>query len=558
MAITTMDIDRSIPKPSSRKKNAAARSRGLTNQLLWLTGLLVFSLGLTVVSLFWSAYSQDKIAAANARHLAGTALKVQMSILKKITTDYTWWDEAYQKTSENFDPDWFDANFADAEYFSDTFGITGSFIVGPDDKILRHMRDSELVEDAPRLDTAVYFNGGVNDLIRTARQPLDGNFVAASGFVTLDGRFYFVAARVIHPHSDELFAKAAVTPANAFVAAVMRPLDGPLLQTLARDFGLRGLRYVAADDAAGKLPLAAANGDGFGALTWQVDRPSQYVMKVVLPGFLAVIVSIGLLGWYVLNSLRRGQSRLLQSMQEAQMADRSKTEFLANMSHELRTPLNAIIGFSEMMKDETFGPLGNEHYGEYSSLIHYSGEHLLDIINDVLELSKVEAGKFVLQETEVALPIVVESAVRLIEPRAEEKYIALDIDVAPDLPTIIADDRALKQILLNLLSNAVKFTPPAGAVGVRVACNVDGGVEMTVSDTGCGIPDDQLALVMRPFHQVEGARTRSESGTGLGLPLSASLVALHGGDVRIDSKIDRGTTVSVTLPKTRVATAQAA
>lgn len=319
-------------------EDAAAHNHGLTSQLRLLAGLLIVSLALTVASLFWSAHSQDKIAIANARHLAGTAVKVQMNGVKKLATDYTWWDEAYQKMAESFDPDWFDENFADAGYFRDTFGITGSLIVGPDNKILRHMRNSEIVENAPSLEAARYLGGGFNKLIRRARQPVDGEFVAAAGFVIVAGHSYFAAARVVHPHTDELLAKAAVTPANAFVAAVMRPLEEPLLKTLAKDFGLRDLRVVAAGDPSGGLPLLTANGKKFGVLKWQVDRPSKYVFRVVLPALLALIVIMALLGWYVLYSLRRGQDQLVRAMQQAQVADRSKTDFLANMSHELRTP----------------------------------------------------------------------------------------------------------------------------------------------------------------------------------------------------------------------------
>ena len=234
------------------------------------------------------------------------------------------------------------------------------------------------------------------------------------------------------------------------------------------------------------------------------------------------------------------------------MADRSKTEFLANMSHELRTPLNAIIGFSEIMRDETFGPMENKHYKGYSSDINDSGRQLLNIIDDVLELSRAEAGEAVLQESEVALITIVGAIRQLIDMRAREKGIKLEFDIPPDLPAILADSRAVKQILLNLLSNAVKFTPTGGSVNVRAAKKSNGELEISVSDTGCGIPKNQLDMVMRPFHQVEGPLNRSEGGTGLGLPLSASLMTLHGGNMRISSEIDQGTTVYVTFPVERV------
>jgi signal transduction histidine kinase len=422
--------------------------------------------------------------------------------------------------------------------------------------MLRHMRASEIVPDAHLMETAGYFSGGINELLNGARQIVDDEFVATMGFVILDGQPYFATARAIHPHTEELLAKAAVTPANAFISVMLRPLDAALLQTVADDFGLPHLRLVETSDAAGIWPLHTVNGQNIGALTWRADRPSIYIMNVILPGLLAVILCIGALGWFVLNGLRRGQAQILLAAQQAHMADRSKSEFLANMSHELRTPLNAIIGFSEMMRNETLGPIGNESYREYSGNILDSGQHLLDIINDVLDLSKVEAGKFTLEETEVDLGSMIASLCHIVEPRAREKRIELNISVPPDLPAVMADSRSLKQILVNLLSNAVKFTPDGGKIGVHVAHNSTGEVAFAVSDTGHGVPQDQLALVMQPFHRVAGTLTSSESGTGLGLPLSASLVQLHGGEMRFESEVNQGTTVSVTLPKDRVVTAQ--
>ncbi len=555
MTVAANVTDGEYLEPAVRRANHQLLGRGAARQIRLLAVLLLISLALTVALLLWFAQSQDKIALANSRHLANTALTVQLRSLQKINIDYTWWDEAYQKTVEVFDPEWFDANFADADYFANTFGITGSFIVDPDNRMLRHMRESEIIADAPQMETAAYFSGGINDLLRGARQMVDGDFVATTGLVILDGQPYFATARAIHPHTEDLLAKAAVTPANAYISVLMRPLDAALLQVVADDFGLSGLRLVEASDAAGKWPLRTENGQNIGALTWRGDRPSTYIVNVILPGLLAIILCIGALGWYVLNGLRRGQVKMLRVARRAQLADRSKSEFLANMSHELRTPLNAIIGFSEMMRNETLGPIGNESYKDYSGNILDSGQHLLDIINDVLDLSKVEAGKFTLEEVEVDLGGTIASLCHLVEPRARAKRIELDISVPPDLPAIVADSRSLKQILVNLLSNAVKFTPEGGKIGIEAKHGGTGEVVIAVSDNGHGVPRDQLAAVMQPFHRVAGTLTSSESGTGLGLPLSASLVELHGGEMRFESKVNEGTTVYVTLPKDRVVTA---
>ncbi|KQT88253.1 ATP-binding protein [Aurantimonas sp. Leaf443] len=230
----------------------------------------------------------------------------------------------------------------------------------------------------------------------------------------------------------------------------------------------------------------------------------------------------------------------------AESASRAKTTFLANMSHELRTPLNAILGFSEIMRSGTFGPLGNPKYGEYAGDIHQSGHYLLRLIDDILDMAKIEAGRLVLSPEEIDLGALVEDAVKILEIQAEQKSVRLDISVPRGL-TIVSDPRATKQIVLNLMSNAVKFTNTPGAV--RAKARVEGGfVVLTVVDTGIGIPNEALAVLGRPFEQVENELTRTHKGTGLGLAIARSLTELHGGTFRIASKVGLGTAVTVRLP----------
>jgi cell cycle sensor histidine kinase DivJ len=254
-------------------------------------------------------------------------------------------------------------------------------------------------------------------------------------------------------------------------------------------------------------------------------------------------------------SERKLQERALVEARDAALdASRAKSRFLANMSHELRTPLNAIIGFSEVMTREMFGPVG-PRYQEYSRLIHESGAHLLDLINSVLDMSKIEAGKFELQEELFELEDVVESAVRFLKIPAERAGVALTMQVAPGARLVFADRRAVKQILVNLLSNGVKFTPPGGAVTVRAAAltgEAGRGVEIAVSDTGTGISRDDLARLGKPFEQVETAEVRAKEGTGLGLALVKSLALMHGGDAVLESTLGEGTTVTVRLPHAAV------
>jgi PAS domain S-box-containing protein len=248
---------------------------------------------------------------------------------------------------------------------------------------------------------------------------------------------------------------------------------------------------------------------------------------------------------------RREEEELRQSKAIAEFANHSKSEFLANMSHEIRTPLNAIIGFSEVIMGEVFGPVGTRRYAEYATDIWSSGTHLLQIINDLLDLSKLDAGKLELHETEVSLPRLVETGVRLVRERAVSAGVAIDVELSAELPTVRADERVLKQILINLLSNSVKFTPRGGRISVGGRRTQSGAVELAVADTGIGMSADEIEIALAPFGQVESALTRKHQGTGLGLPLARSLTELHGGRLEVRSTPGAGTMITVSLPPER-------
>ena len=246
---------------------------------------------------------------------------------------------------------------------------------------------------------------------------------------------------------------------------------------------------------------------------------------------------------------RRNEAALRRSQQAAELANRTKSEFLANMSHELRTPLNAIIGFSEVIVGEMFGPVGEPRYAEYARDILNSGQHLLRIINDLLDLSKLESGKQQLHESEIGLAELIGTSVRLVQPRATAAGLTLAVNVPAGLPALRADARLLKQILINLLSNAVKFTPNGG---VTVCARLqDGALSIAVADTGIGMSDREIELALAPFGQVDSGLSRKHEGTGLGLPLARAFAELHGGRLEVLSTPGTGTTMTVRFPAQR-------
>jgi len=301
-------------------------------------------------------------------------------------------------------------------------------------------------------------------------------------------------------------------------------------------------------------------------LTFETANPGYLALTAVLLTFLIFLV-------FMTNRMHRGNVHILSVQSEkddliaelevaksmsdearrrAEEANMAKSRFLASMSHELRTPLNAILGFSEVMSTEVLGPLNNPIYKEYTGDIHRSGQHLLDLINEILDLSRIEAGKYDLNEEAIHLVEITEDCIGMVQLRARTKNISITEQFEHGMPSVWVDEKAMRQVVLNLLSNAVKFTPSGGEISVKVGWTAGGGQYLSIKDNGPGIPEDEIPVVLSAFGQGSIAIKSAEQGTGLGLPIVQAILAKHNGDFILRSKLREGTEAIAILPSKRV------
>jgi PAS domain S-box-containing protein len=358
---------------------------------------------------------------------------------------------------------------------------------------------------------------------------------ATDGIITLDteGRiktfsagaeaiFGFRSAEV----RDKPLADLLTTESRRTLREYLSALLGPGLASVFND----GREVMAVVKQGGEVPLFLTIGK------LQKTKPGQAALCAVVRD---------------ITQWKKTEAELRAARDEAENASRLKSEFLANVSHELRTPLNAIIGFSEMMRLESFGEIENEKYRSYVNDIHASGAHLLSLINDLLDLSKVEAGKLELNFTSVGINEVVDHAMRLVQEAATQARVILRKTIPPDLPNVVADLRSMRQIVLNILTNAIKFTDPGGQVIVSAMLTDRGELRLRVSDTGIGMSEEQLKIALEPFRRL-ATEGREVQGTGLGLPLTKALAEANRALFEISSETGKGTTVAITFPTTRV------
>lgn len=279
---------------------------------------------------------------------------------------------------------------------------------------------------------------------------------------------------------------------------------------------------------------------------------SLLLILSTVPAFMGILRFVQQRQNLLEKQINERTQELQKALRIAETASQSKSDFLANMSHELRTPLNAILGFSSAMEHEAFGPIENPTYREYAGRIYKSGAHLLELINDILDLSKIEADKQVVHSEWLKIDTVLNDALQIVSGYPDATARTITVQPHNQLPKLLADEKLVRQVILNILSNAIKFTKENGHIRVMLSEDEEGTFTLAVSDDGIGIPADKIATLAQPFIQLENVMTRSHKGSGLGLALVDRIMKLHGGQMKIESQLGQGTTVSLIFPAMRI------
>jgi signal transduction histidine kinase len=557
---------RNAPAPTTHDKTSwdTAASRLDRSRLPAISVIALLFIGAVVIGalIVMAAREQDRLATEESIRLAGNVITARQAELGRLVRDYAYWDDALQNLDLEPSAAWAAENIG--AYMAEAFGVSSSLVLGAENTPVLSFTAGE---QSVLADLSGY-EGGLQRLAAEARLMSLEALTASTGILGIDGKVHIVAVAPIST------AEAADWPADRAIQSrsvlvLTQAIDEEFLRPLGEQFGLANLSIGESGDTPGRSSLALLSPDGgtIAYLTWSNKTPGIAMIRALaVPALLAFGVMAVLALWIIwhIDSARRitqanletigsKNRELIIARDQAELANRTKSEFLTNVSHELRTPLNAILGFSEVIRDQTFGPVGTPVYREYAQDIHQSGTLLLDLITDILDMSKIEAGKFELREERVDPAELSNSVMRMIRDRAEAAGLTVEFEPATNLPELRADPRALKQVLLNLLSNAVKFTPNGGKIVLRVARAPDNSIVFSVRDTGIGIAAEDLPQAMALFGQIDGALSRKHAGTGLGLPLSRALVELHGGRLDLTSEPGVGTTVIVQFPPERIA-----
>lgn len=527
----------SSPPPSPKQ---------LGNPVHILFALLIASLVLAAGQILWTRHQLRESSLLSLREIVVAALLTEQSSMSRFVATL----EPDPQTPATSLDHWV--------RLAGWNGFAAGFIVLPDDTIGSEARSaprpSGVIQDPATIVLPTPGDSALAQLIAAARSNLGQTESGTTGLVRVGQSVFVVAARAFYESGTPAPAASSQPARHVNVALLFRMLSP---ETLAASLGpaISSIALTAADPdpvrpSSSALALRDPAGNRIGYLVWDPANRSDRWGDAALILPLLLLAAFGTVVWSAARKARASSIAHQSDVAAASSAERAKAAFIANMNHEFRTPLNAIIGFSEVMRSETLGPLSNPRYLDYADAINQSGHALLRLIADILDLSRFESGGFALQLIDLEPAHVIRDCISAFEPAAAGRSITLANSLDPAVTSLRADPAALSRIVSCLLSNAINFTPPGGHVSVELGFGPDvpGSVRVTVRDTGIGIPHTETTKVLRPFYRLAPPATRSPGSTGLGLTLAAALAQLHRGSISIDSTPGSGTAVTVVFP----------
>ncbi|SDD34072.1 ATP-binding protein [Kordiimonas lacus] len=450
--------------------------------------------------------------------------------LAVLAEDNAWWDESVDNITIEEDIDWIDTTIG--ESVNGIQDIHGVLVLRPDASLIY----ANFVQDLPA--PHVLLDAGFQKLIRTFPKPKPREPISRSGFILAEGQLLAFGASLVQNSGINQLDDVVAENGHSAIIFVAQ-LTAEHLEEMGTANAIHTLSLT--NDPGGSnasLPVLDFDGNPIRYLVWKTAAPgSEMVSKMIFPAIVLLII--------VVLALGRFMRRANQLFRELEGANKAKSAFLASTSHEIRTPLNAILGFTELISLELYGKVEGEKNKEYLTLIRQSGEHLLSIINDILDISKLEAERFEIYAEKVDPILVVDASSKIIQAQADEK--SIEITKECESAELFSDERIMRQVLINLLSNAVKFTRPNGQIMIS-GHTVEDRYQLVVRDTGIGMSKDEIQKAVSLFGQVQGEYARSHTGTGLGLPLVSRFMELLGGDFAISSVPGEGTTVTLGFP----------
>lgn len=456
--------------------------------------------------------------------------------------EYGYWDEAVAKIVYEYDPQWARSYFGPE--LNETMGISAVYVLDGDNRSVLSVELGEFVERNPmRL-----FDGRVDAMIAQARDvPIDGPPVVARSILSDGTTYHLVAALRMTDYGERDGEEYDI--GTDHVMLFTEALDAARIAFLSKHFRLPNLRVSDTPpsfwQAGYRLPGKTPAGE---FLIWSPDLPGTTMLPYLGLGLVAVFLAMAWAASSHLNRSKEVAQSLDEARYQAERASVNKTDFLRQISHEVRTPIGAMRGFAEVMQQQVFGPLGHPKYKSYAADIVAASDHVLGLVNDLLDLERIEAGAVKVEFERFDLSQAISETVHLFEQAAQDKSISLEVDLAHRVSTLNSDPRLIRQILINLVGNALKFTPEGGRITCRTRQEDAGDLIIEVEDNGCGMAPHQIPLVMQPFGQIGAAGDGRVKGSGLGLPITKRLAGLLGGRFDLESAVGQGTTASLRLP----------